>query len=95
MISIAVMGNATLVPIMPQRRHCSPTLLFLPDSGDITHRVSFSLAVVAAAAASWDYWQPTVNYSSLQVAVTYGRAWPLSGQHGIKSAQVRWPLTAA
>lgn len=58
---------------MPQSRHCSPTLLFLPDSRDITHWVSFSFAIVAAVAASWDDGQPTVNYSSLQVAVTYAK----------------------
>lgn len=54
-----------------------------------------SFTVIAAVAASRDHWQPTISYGSLQVAVTYAGAWPLSGQHGLKDAQVRWPLTAA
>lgn len=52
--------------------------LVLPYSEDTTHKVSFRIS--SCCSCLWDHWQPAVNYSSLQVSVTYVRVW----QHRIK-----------
>lgn len=94
MISIAVMEkchsgfhNAT------EQGQVSPCSFCLTVRTSLTGFPFF--AVISAVTALWEYWQPTIIYSSLQVAVTSAKVLLLSWQHGIKGAQVRWLLSVA